>query len=101
MHEHSEAQGCDGAGRRLRSSNRPYVGSSNRPYAGGSCRAVRQRSGQGCRLGGGQVNGPLGGGGEAALIVLLMAAGILAVLRPDLYAGTARHIADLLAAPAR
>ncbi|MFD3926813.1 hypothetical protein [Streptomyces sp. NPDC058614] len=94
MHEHSEAQRRDGAGRRLGSGNR-------RPYVRGSRRTARQQSCQGCRLGGEQVNGHLGGGGEAALIVFLMAAGILAVLRPDLYAGTARHLADLLAAPAR
>lgn len=42
-------------------------------------------------------HGHLRGGREAGLIVLLAAAGILAVLRPDLYTGLVHHAGAVLA----
>ncbi|MFE1556100.1 hypothetical protein CIB93_04530 [Streptomyces sp. WZ.A104] len=41
-------------------------------------------------------HGHLRGGREAGLLVFLAAAGILAVLRPDLYAGLVHHAGGIL-----
>ncbi|MFD9487383.1 hypothetical protein [Streptomyces sp. NPDC059991] len=50
-----------------------------------------------CATGGCLSHGHLRGGWEAALIVFLAAAGILAVLRPDLYAGLVHHAGESFA----
>ncbi|MFE6158750.1 hypothetical protein ACFQ7F_07505 [Streptomyces sp. NPDC056486] len=47
------------------------------------------------------MNGQLGDGWGTAFIVAMMAAAVLAVIRPDLSAGAVRRVADPLAGPAR
>ncbi len=52
---------------------------------------------KGCATGRCLSHGHLGGGREAGLLVFLAAAGILAVLRPDLYAGLVHHAGGIFA----
>lgn len=52
---------------------------------------------KGCARGGCLLHGHLRGGREAGFLVFLAAAGILAVLRPDLYAGLVHQAGGIFA----